>query len=52
MQNVGLAGGTSTERDISIVSGSNICKALREKDHNAILVDIFCGLEDVNWEDT
>lgn len=51
MKIVVLAGGTSTERDISIVSGTNICKALREKDHNAILVDIFCGLEDVDWED-
>ena len=44
MKIVVLAGGTSTEREISIVSGTGICKALREKGHRAILADIFCGL--------
>ena len=51
MDIVVLAGGTSTERDISIVSGTGICKALRSKGHHAILVDIFCGTENVDWED-
>ena len=46
-----LAGGTSTERDISIVSGTGICTALREKGHHAVLVDIFGGVEDVDWSD-
>lgn len=50
MKIVVLAGGTSTEREISIVSGTGICGALRQKGHEAILVDIFCGVEDVDWE--
>ena len=48
MKIVVLAGGTSTERDVSIVSGTGICQALRQKGHQAILVDVFCGLETVN----
>lgn len=50
MKIVVLAGGTSTEREISIVSGTGICKALREKGHRAILVDIFCGVEEADLE--
>lgn len=38
-----LAGGTSTEREISIISGTGVCKALREKGHRAVLLDVFCG---------
>ena len=41
MKIVVLAGGTSTERDVSIVSGTGICGALRQKNHQAILVDVF-----------
>ena len=51
MKIVVLAGGTSTERDVSIVSGTGICGALRQKGHQAILVDVFCGVEKVDWED-
>ena len=51
MKIVVLAGGTSTEREISLISGTGICRALRQKGHEAILIDIFCGLEKVNWED-
>lgn len=51
MNIVVLAGGTSTEREISIVTGTGVCKALRKKGHNAILVDIFCGLEPVDWDE-
>ena len=50
MKIVVLAGGTSTERAISIVSGTGVCGALRQKGHQAILVDIFCGVENVDWE--
>ena len=50
MKIVVLAGGTSTERDISIVTGTGICKALRQKGHEAILVDIFCGVDPIDWE--
>ena len=42
-----LAGGTSTEREISIVSGSKVCEALRRKGHQAVLLDVFCGKETV-----
>lgn len=51
MRIVVLAGGTSTERDVSIVSGTGICNGLRAKGHEAVLVDVFCGIENVNWED-
>lgn len=50
MNIVVLAGGTSTERDVSIVSGTGICRALRQKGHRAILVDIFCGVELADYE--
>lgn len=50
MKIVVLAGGTSTERDVSIVSGTGICGGLRAKGHQAVLVDVFCGLEKVDWE--
>ncbi len=45
MKIVVLAGGLSTERHVSLVSGTGICRALREKGHRAILVDMFMGLE-------
>ena len=35
MKIVVLAGGLSTERDVSITSGSLVAKALREKGHPA-----------------
>lgn len=41
-----LAGGTSTERDISIVSGTKVCEALLSKGHQAVLIDVFCGRAD------
>lgn len=45
MKVVVLCGGVSTERDISIVSGSGVCRALRSKGHQAILLDVFFGDE-------
>ena len=50
MKIVVLAGGTSTEREISIVSGTGICGALRQKGHQAVLIDIFCGVDEVDWD--
>ena len=47
MNIVVLGGGISTEREISIVSGTQVCKALRSKGHRSILVDVFCGDERV-----
>lgn len=43
MKIVVLAGGLSTERDVSINSGTQVCRALREKGHQAVLLDIFFG---------
>ncbi len=45
-----LAGGTSTERDISIVTGTMVCKALRENGHNANVVDVFFGIEENRYK--
>ena len=38
MKIVVLAGGTSTESDVSIVSGTGICNGLRAKGQKAVLV--------------
>ncbi len=43
MKIVVLAGGISTERDISIVSGTQVCRALRSRGHKAVMIDVFCG---------
>lgn len=51
MKIVVLAGGISTEREISIVSGTKVCEALREKGHKAILADVCFGLEGVGAEE-
>ncbi len=45
MKIVVLAGGTSTERDVSLVSGAKIYKALKEAGHDAVLLDVFLGLK-------
>ena len=50
MKIVVLCGGLSTERKISFSSGTQICKALRQKGHQAVLVDLFLGLEDEREE--
>ena len=48
MKIVVLCGGNSTERDVSINSGYNVCEALRRKGHNAVLLDAFFGTENIN----
>ena len=45
MKIVVLAGGLSPERQVSLVSGQGICRALRSLGHRAALVDMFLGLE-------
>ena len=45
MKIVVFAGGLSTERNVALVTGTGVCRALREKGHQAILVDMFLGLE-------
>ena len=43
-----LAGGTSTERDVSISSGKQVTAALRSLGHAAVLVDVCFGAPDLN----
>lgn len=43
MKVVVLAGGTSTERDVSLSSGSMIYKALKKNGHQTILLDVYLG---------
>lgn len=45
MKIVVLAGGTSTERDVSLSSGGMIYRALKSRGHNAVLIDVFLGYE-------
>ena len=46
MRIVVLAGGLSTERDVSISSGILVADALREKGHEVVLLDVFTGYEE------
>lgn len=46
MKIVVLAGGISSEREVSLVSGSGVCRALREIGHRAVLLDLFLGIEE------
>ncbi len=45
MNIVVLAGGNSTERDVSLVSGTGVYKALKRNGHNAVLLDVFMGVD-------
>lgn len=45
MNIVVLAGGISTERSVSIVSGTEVCKALRARGEKAALLDVYCGTD-------
>ena len=44
-----LCGGLSMERDVSLSSGTLICRALRARGHQAVLADVYMGFE--NGED-
>lgn len=43
MKVIVLAGGISTERDVSLSSGAMIYKALKTKGHQAVLLDVYLG---------
>lgn len=43
MNIVVLAGGTSTERDVSIVTSKMVCASLRRNGHRANMTDVFLG---------
>jgi len=45
MKIVVLCGGLSGERDVSITSGTGVARALRERGHQVVLVDLFLGIE-------
>ncbi len=50
MNIVVLAGGLSTERDVSFVTGSKVAEALRNRGHQVLLLDVFMGLFDEEQE--
>ncbi|MEA3163247.1 MAG: D-alanine-D-alanine ligase, partial [Verrucomicrobiota bacterium] len=39
-----LFGGNSSERDVSIASGAQVAKALRQVGHQVVAVDTFRGI--------
>lgn len=43
MKIVVLAGGLSTERDVSLATGSMVSAALRRKGHKVLLLDVYMG---------
>jgi len=45
MKIVVLAGGTSTEREVSLVSGAGVYKGLKDAGHKVVLLDVFLGIE-------
>ena len=51
MNIVVLAGGISTERDVSLTSGRNVVNALRKKGHKAVMLDVFLGYNGDDYED-
>lgn len=51
MNIVVLAGGLSTERDVSIITGQKVAKALCENGHNICLLDVYMGYDNDNIDD-
>lgn len=45
MNIVVLAGGISSERDVSIITGKKVAEALRAKGHKICLLDVYMGYE-------
>jgi len=45
MKIVVLAGGTSTERDVSLITGTMIYRALKNSGHQVVLIDVYLGYE-------
>lgn len=50
MKIIVLAGGLSTERDVSFVTGDMVSRALRGNGHQVILLDVFMGYSDKEEE--
>lgn len=51
MKIVVLAGGTSTERDVSLITGKMVYQALKENGHQVVLLDVFMGYPQEDYED-
>lgn len=60
MKIVVLAGGISTERDVSLVTSSKVYEALKSIGHDVIIVDVYLGYEgditdiftkDIKWDE-
>lgn len=51
MKIVVLAGGTSTERDVSLISGKKIYEALKKNGHEVVLLDVYLGYEEENYKE-
>lgn len=51
MKIVVLAGGTSTEREVSLVTGAMIYKALVQNGHEVVLLDLYLGYEEEDYKD-
>ncbi len=45
MNIVALAGGLSSERDVSIITGKKVAQALRENGHKVCLLDVYMGYD-------
>ncbi|MBQ7148849.1 MAG: D-alanine--D-alanine ligase [Pseudobutyrivibrio sp.] len=52
MDIVVLAGGLSSERDVSFRSGTMVAKALRNRGHRALVLDVFMGFSDAECDIT
>lgn len=50
MNVVVLAGGISTERDVSLVSGKMIYNALKKNGHHVVLLDVYLGTNEKDIE--
>ena len=48
MNIVALAGGLSSERDVSIITGKKVAQALRANGHKVCLLDVYMGYDDDN----
>lgn len=48
MNIVVLCAGISTEREVSINTGSKVCEALRSKGHNAVMLDVYFGTKNTD----
>lgn len=51
MKIVVLAGGTSTEREVSLMSGTGVYNALKSKGHQVVMIDVYLGYEGEKADD-